>query len=217
MKILLSFLLLCLPGFAIFAQTPAITVIQKEIVSGKNLITNTDIPAREYVFPGWIGDYYLDTTTNLLTVQLRNMSKNGKLIRNKGKLILYDMENNSVKWTKKINYLKSSIKQYDDVLIQITETGTYRLNIETGQNMWMIPSQLAYIDDHSGIGVGYPLNAGIYARLEAYNLRWGNKVWFRGINRDFGWNDLFYFNDSVVMLIASGLQTINFKNGSGWD
>lgn len=49
------------------------------------------------------------------------------------------------------------------------------------------------------------------------NLKNGEIIWNRKLNRDFGWNDVFYANDSTLMVVASGLHAINLKTGKGWD
>jgi hypothetical protein len=218
MKRLITILLLCFSGVTVFAQKP-LTILSKEITAGKNLITNADIKAIEHVFPQRIDNYYLDTLTNLLTLQLRGISESGNWIKSTGKIVLYDLTNREEKWNKKINYLKSNILQYDDVLVQIQENTTSRLNIETGENQWQVTNSILYTDQFTGIGIGYPLafSSANAKRLEGINLSYGNLAWFREVSREYGWNDVIHLNDSVILLVAAGLHTINPKTGAGWD
>jgi outer membrane protein assembly factor BamB len=45
----------------------------------------------------------------------------------------------------------------------------------------------------------------------------GKHVWTRDINKEYGWNDHVYLNDSTLMVVAAGLHTINIYTGKGWD
>ncbi|HEX2393883.1 MAG TPA: hypothetical protein VHI78_00975, partial [Bacteroidales bacterium] len=215
MKILIS-IILTFSELYFFGQSYD-GVLKKDTIIGKNLIANTGIKAVEFEFPEMVFDFYPDSTTGLLTVHLRNADKKGKWFKNTGKIVLYDPESNSIKWSKKINYLKSNIRQYNDILLQTNQAGTSRLNMATGENIWTIASQLAYIDPKTGIGIGYQLNNNVSDRLNAYDLRWGSTTWYRGIKKEFGWNDIITLNDSVILLLASGLHSIHLKYGSGWD
>jgi hypothetical protein len=218
MKRLITLLFLCYSGFTLFAQSP-LTILHNEKTAGKNLISNRDIRAEEHFFPERIDKYYLDATTGLLTLQLRGKSENGNWLKNTGKVVLYDMPSKEVKWIKRINYLQSNILQYDDMLIQAKANTTYRLNLETGKNQWQLANHISYIDPGTGIGIGYPYSSsvGYSKRLEGIDLSRGKLVWHREINREYGWNDILPLNDSVILLVAAGLHTINLKNGGGWD
>ena len=53
--------------------------------------------------------------------------------------------------------------------------------------------------------------------LEGVNLISGNSIWEKELNREYGWNKTIQLNDSTILIAASGLHTVNIKNGSGWD
>jgi len=44
-------------------------------------------------------------------------------------------------------------------------------------------------------------------------LKNGNVIWQRDLNREYGWNDVFYTNDSTMIVVAAGLHAINIKTG----
>jgi hypothetical protein len=48
-------------------------------------------------------------------------------------------------------------------------------------------------------------------------LKSGNVIWKRDLNREYGWNDIFYTNDSTMIVVAAGLHSININSGKGWD
>ncbi len=210
--------LFCLISLTIFAQEK-LPIINNEIIAGRNYKANLDIKAREFIFPERIDNSYMDTTTNLLTIQLRGTSKNGKWLNNSGNVILYDLPNKKEKWVKKINYQQSRIEQFDNVIIQTIANKSYCLNIENGENQWEVKNTVNYVDPLQKIGIGYKLkiSTGYTNTLEGIDLTNGNPIWKREISREYSWNDIIHLNDSVIVVAAAGLHSINLKNGTGWD
>jgi hypothetical protein len=218
MKKLLAFGLFCFTALTIFAQTDLL-ILNNESIAGKNYKTNSEFKAKEYIFPERIDNSFVDTTTNLLTVQLRGTSKNGKWLNNSGNVILYDLSNKKEKWAKKINYQQSNIEQFDNVLIQTIANKSYCLNVENGENMWEVKNTIYYVDHLQKIGIGYKfkMSSGYTNTLEGIDLTNGNPIWKREISREYSWNDIFHLNDSIIVVAAAGLHSINLKNGTGWD
>lgn len=218
MKKLLAFGLFCFTALTIFAQTDLL-ILNNELIAGKNYKTNNEFKAKEYIFPERIYNSFVDTTTHLLTVQLRGTSKNGKWLNNSGNVILYDLSNKKEKWVKKINYQQSSIEQIDNVLIQTIANKSFCLNIENGENLWEVKNTIYYVDHLQKIGIGYKFknSTGYTNTLEGIDLTNGNPIWKREISREYSWNDIFHLNDSVIVVAAAGLHSINLKNGTGWD
>lgn len=218
-KKLHAIVFLCLTSQILFSQSQ-VSVLHQDKTAGKGLVSNTDINAKEKIFPLKINNYYLDPGNQTITLQLRGTSENGKWLNNTGKIVLYDLALDKERWVKKINYTQSNLLQHNDILIQTRENSTSRLNMETGEEQWKTyNTQVSYIDPINGIGIGYysDLYSGTTDKLEAIDLKRGNKVWFRDINREYGWNDLIRLNDSVILLVAAGLHTISLKGGGGWD
>ena len=210
--------ILSIATWTVYAQSE-IQIPDKVIVNGKNYKTNNDIRAKEYVFPERIENSFIDTISNLLTVQLRGISKNGKYLNNSGNILLYDLSNNKVKWSKKINYGQSNIEQFNNVIIHTIANKSYRLSMDNGENEWEVKNKIYYADPFQNIGIGYKIKAmsGYTNTLEGIDLRTGNAIWKREINREYSWNDIFHLNDSVIVVGAAGLHAINLKNGTGWD
>lgn len=52
--------------------------------------------------------------------------------------------------------------------------------------------------------------------LLGIDLNSGRTLWSRNVPRGGGWNDLFFLNDSTLMLVAGGLHSIHMKTGRGW-
>jgi hypothetical protein len=218
MKRLVTNILLNFIGLGMFAQS-SLLILTNEKVIGKNYLNNSDIKTLEYIFPERIDHSFIDTSTNLLTVQLRALTKNGKWLNNTGKMVMYDLSSNKEKWVKDLNYLQSNIEQYNDLIIQTTGNKSYSLNFENGQNQWEVKNNIYYVDPRQKIGIGYKFktSTGYTNTLEGINLSNGTPIWKREINREYGWNSVFHLNDSVIIIVAAGLHSLNLNNGKGWD
>lgn len=71
--------------------------------------------------------------------------------------------------------------------------------------------------DNIGIGYKFKTTTGYSNELEGIDLKNGQVVWKRDLNREYGWNDVFYTNDSTIIVVAAGLHAMNVKTGAGWD
>jgi hypothetical protein len=218
MKGLITLVFLSFLGLTIFAQSE-ITILYNEKTIGKNNLTNKDIIAKEFIFPDRIHDTYLDTITNCITVQLRGTSKNGKWLNNKGNVVLYDLIQKKVKWSKKIYYQQSGIKQHSHLIIQTIANKSFCLNYDNGENQWEVKNEIYYVEPFQKKGIGYKFSSfsGADNILEGIDLTNGNTIWQREINNEYGWNDIFHLNDSIIVIVATGLHSINVNNGLGWD
>ncbi len=204
---------------SIISAQSSLLILTNEKVIGKNFIANSDFLAREYNFPERIENSYIDTVTNLLTVQLRGITKNGKWLNSTGDMVLYDLSSKTINWSKKLNYQQSSIEQFENIIIQTIANKSYCLNIENGENKWEVKNTIYYTDPFQKIGIGYKFKSstGYTNTLEGIDLTNGNSIWKREVNREYSWNDVFHLNDSVLVVVAAGLHAIDLKHGTGWD
>lgn len=218
MKNLLIITFLICISLPLFSQSKLVS-IENDKIFGKNFKTNSDIIGTNYLFSERIENSYIDTISNLLTLQLRGITKNGKYLQNSGNIALFDLTNKTEKWSKKINYQLSSIFQLSNVIIQKTGIKSYCLDIENGSEKWEVKNSINYVNSHHKIGTGYKVNtfANNTNKLEGIDLTNGKPIWEREINREYGWNKIYNLNDSIVLVVSSGLHSINLKNGSGWD
>jgi len=201
-----------------FSQKNQMQVLSIEKTFGKCLVDSSDIKGLEYIFPERIHETYIDTTTGFLTVQLRGLRKE-KWLSNTGNIIQYDVKNQKVLWSKKIAYQTSSLQQFSKTMIYTVANKSYCLDINTGNELWEVKSNIYFVDPIDNIGIGYKFKSstGYSNELEGIDLKNGNVVWKRELNREYGWNDLFYINDSTMIVVAAGLHAINIKTGKGWD
>ena len=211
--------------FCIFAQDK-VSIPSNDIIIGRNYITNVDITAKKYEFPNKIYGWNLNDSTKTFTIQLRGTSDNepdskGILsdLKNTGDILLFDIQTGQIKWKHLIDYKGSTIDQYDRILIKSNENNSSCLNIENGEELWNTNRRIEYINSEKGIGIGIKRSSsgGMTNIVEGVNLKTGQSIWKRKINMDYNLNEFLPLNDSVVVVSANGLHTINLVNGKGWD
>lgn len=202
-----------------FGQKNQISVIKSEKILGKNFLDSSDIKGFEYAFSDRIEETFLDTTTGLLTTKLRGLTKNGKWLNSTGYIVQYDIKNETVLWNKKFSYQTSDLKQFNNTMIYTISNKSYCLNVHTGSEIWEVKNNIYLVDPIDQIGIGYKFKTmdGYSDELEGIDLKNGQVVWKRNLNREYGWNDVFYANDSILVVVASGLHALNIKTGQGWD
>lgn len=216
-KIILGFsLLITTLGFG---QKNQIQVSSHEKVFGKSLIDSSIIVGVAYVFPERINETFLDTPTGFLTVQLRGLSKNEKWLNNTGNIVQYDIKNKNVLWNKKITYASSSLQQFSNAIIYTVGNKSYCLDNKAGNELWEVKNNIYFVASNDNIGIGYNSRNSAKSSndLEGIDLKNGNVLWKRNLNRDYGWNDVLHSNDSTRIVVAGGLHAINIKTGKGWD
>lgn len=217
-KRLLIVSLMNLVGLTMYAQSD-IEILNQQKVVGKNYLTNKDIIAKEIVFPEKIYKTYIDTSANCITVQLRYESPTGKITRNNGNIVVYDLGQKKEKWSKKINYIQTNIDQFNDLFIETTAGKSYSLNAQNGEIQWEVKNKIIYNDPYQKIGLGYKIKGFGPENdlLQGIDLRNGHIKWTTPISRHFGWNNVVHLNDSTLIIVSSGIHSIHLKNGSGWD
>lgn len=218
MKTIVKILFLTILSIKTTAQTTSVEVLNDKIV-GKNYILQNDILATEFVFEKRIHHYYIDSITGYATLELRKLSKNGKVLNLDGLIVVYDLKSKTVKWTKKIDHSVSNYDQYGNIIIFSKGNKIIRLNIEDGSSMWEIKNNLYYVDPIKKIGLGYKYNglAGHLHTLEGINMDNGETIWQRELSREYGWNKIIKLNESNLLVVAGGLHYLDINTGLGWD
>lgn len=196
-----------------------ISTLVKDKEVGTILRSGQSISGVEYTFPDRIHDFQIDTINNYITFYLRGVSKNGKWLKSKGHVVRYNIEENEVLWFQKINFQSTSVEQYGGITLQTEGSKSYYLDNQTGEQLWEVKNSLIFADPIDKIGIGYKFQASQSKQntLEGIDLSTGRPIWEREISRDYSWNDVFYLNDSTLLIAASGLHTLNIFNGKGWD
>jgi hypothetical protein len=210
--------LLILVSVESFSQKKDFQVLHNAKVVGKNVIDSSEIKGVEYIFPERIQETFMDTTNGFLTVQLRGLKKE-KWLSNNGNILQYDLNNKSLLWSKKIAYQTSSLQQFSNAMIFTVANRSNCLNIRTGDEIWELKNNIYHVDPVNNVGIGYRFknSTGYSNEIEGIDLKSGEVIWTRDLNREYGWNDILYTNDSTLIVVAAGLHSININNGEGWD
>jgi len=197
-----------------FSQKNSLQVWHEKKKMGTNFVTGFDITGSEYVFPNDIHRVFFDAETNIATVQIKGR-------RTSGNILQYDMNDKKILWSKKIDYEIHELIKCGNLLILNEYNNAFVIDNRTGENVSKIMNYIYFANPKYNIGVAYfyiAAGEGYYTNdLMGIDLLKGNLLWKRTINRAYGWNDFFFLNDSTLLVAASGLHTINIKNGTGWD
>lgn len=197
-------------------------ILNNEKKFGNNLTTNKEIVGNEIIFPERIEESYLETESNRITIQLRGLTLGGSFLKNNGHVVLYDLTNKKAIWDKSINYQYYYLEQNGKYIFKTGLKKTYCLDFESGEDLWKAKNTIAFTNPELKIVIGYTpyiSNQLFYnnVNFEGIDLNTGNSIWKREINHDYGLDDIFMLNDSVAMVVSSGLHSVNMKTGLGWD
>ena len=204
-----------LQGQFMFSQND-LKVLHTEEILGKNLMNETDIIGTVYTFPARIHLFSLDTKANMLTIQLRGLMGKKEKLNKTGTILQYDMEFKNVLWSSNVVYKIDRPEQWGNFLIK----NGYSIDINTGKHLWVVKHDIYWVDSKKNICIGYKKNSNFtsYANvLEGVDIKNGKILWKREIDRKYGWSDLFYMNDSTLIVVASGIHEVNIYTGKGWD
>ena len=202
----------------IFAQQ---SFSQKELnlstydtILSRNLITNSDVKAKVYAFEDRISVFRVDSITNTSTITLRNLTKNKKRLKNKGKILTLDFENNKILWNKRFLFNYDNVYIFDSLLIYYEQNNIELWSIRNGKKVWDEKLNLHYLIPSKKIALAY-YNAQAPKYLQAIDLTNGNTLWERKLNKDNGWEEVQSLNDSIYLIYSNGLHTLNINDGSG--
>jgi len=190
-----------------------------DIYIGRNFITNTYIRAKRYDFAESIYKWGVDDSAKMMTLQFRGAMNAGSDLKDSGNVALMNLLTGDMLWKQEINFLNSTFEQYDTVLIKMDGNASSRLNLATGEKEWTSKYSFCYVNPHQQIGTGYASSTdgnGI-SKIEGVDLKTGNPLWKRKINKNYTLNEFIPLNDSVIVFSANGLHLAQLKNGKGWD
>lgn len=185
---------------------------------GKNLRTDEIIVATEYIFPDHIKSFFVDSAFGIVTMKLQKIDPKKSWENPAGYLMLYDMNKNLLKGTRKINYLTDSLIQCNSGFIHsMPDKSTYR-SFKGNGNSYSTKNNMVFVSQESDLGLGYRSLAmnQMNNTIQGIKLTDGKVLWEKELTRAFGWNDAFFLNDTVLIIVASGLHTIDVHNGKGW-
>ena len=198
-------------------QKPLISV--KDSVFGKLLAHDLELKGKIYGFGSQIRDLTVDPSQRYFIIQLRDLSKNGKWLKNKGRILVFDSFANEVKWVRPIKYPFNQLSKFGDVLILKQGAKSARLSITEGHEMPLGKKEVYWVDNEFNIGLFYKVRDvfTLSNKLQAINLDNGKILWERKLENKFGWEKVFYESDSTLYIHGAGLQKLDVFTGKGWD
>jgi outer membrane protein assembly factor BamB len=187
----------------------------KDSIIGASHATGLPVTATRYIAPGKIDKWHWDGVSDNLLLELRELDKKGLSFKNEGTLNMIDLKTKDVKWTQKVNYNSSDVKQFGNYYFLTDKKKNLRLDPETGNALWESRCEFYFIDPALNIGIGYPVQS-MSNKLSAIDLSNGSVLWNKEIDRTFGWNDAYMLNDSMLLISVNGIHGIDLASGSGW-
>ena len=213
----IAFLLLLIIPYLTHSQNDAITFHEKKVV-GVDYSTGGDVTASRIHFDQRIEHTYLDSPAQILTLELRDLTKNKKYYKAKGAVVQYDLEDNKMLWSKDVNYNNTHYAHFNNLMIRTKGKKSICIDTETGQEKWELHNHIAHVFPGSKVAMGYKTQGrdDKFLSLQGINLDNGAVIWQRSIDRTFGWREMVNLNDSTVLISSSGIHSVNFKTGKGW-
>jgi len=194
-------------------------LVDKEEVIIKSVLTGEDIKGIAYKLGERVEDFYIDTLLQAALVQLRGLSKRKKKPVDSGTLLYLDLKSDTVAWTKKMSYEEDKIKHFPGVIIKekIYKDRTFLIDHKTGIVSKEIAQDIFYVSPSNNLGIGYDKRAVVDPSiLHGVDLNTNTVLWKERVDRKFGVSECVHLSDSVLLLSASGLHSINIENGDGW-
>ncbi len=192
-------------------------VYSQNKVIGRHFTSSTDIYGLVFTFSERIEHSFYDEKRDVISVLSRGVNSRDRL-KNKGEILVYDLENATVKWSRNVRYFANSIFQPKGFLLENKGLKTTVSQIEDGSKLWKAPYETFFVAEEHQMAIGYDTQGSRNDNnvLEGFDLSTGKSMWNRSIPRKSGWNDIKQLNDSIYIVLASGLHTINARSGEGW-
>ncbi|MFA8300881.1 MAG: hypothetical protein ACEPOV_12010 [Hyphomicrobiales bacterium] len=212
---IISFLFI---SFGLFAQKHDLNVTIHESTLGNNLLSGVGFNATEYYFPENV--YRIESAdNNYLSIFLLQQRSNRKVFKNRGKYVVYDLNNNKLLWYRKQNILQSRTLHRGNFIFYLKDRSTKCLDFYTGEKL--LSSDQSFIETryNDKIALGYlEVSGTVY--LEGVSLVKGSSFgigfWNRKAKRASSINDIRQVNDSTLLVHCGGLHKIDMKSGRGW-
>ncbi len=187
-------------------------------VIGFDFITHDSIHAEVRQFSEPVYFAFLDSIHRMMTVQLRPLTKNQKYYKNEGAIVQYDLDLDQVLWSRDINYNDALVEHYGYRMIETKKGKSVMIDLATGQNLWEVKNNIFRIFPLLDFGLGYRVKKfGTNLQdVEGINLSTGQVMWTREIDRKFGWQEIIPIDSTKILISASGLHMLDYRDGKGW-
>jgi hypothetical protein len=218
-RLLILTLLVSLPT-SLWAQKGSLTGTENDVVFGAILKTGQTLKGTRYTFDKRIHKCTMDSASHLAALQLRGIAKNGKYLESKGYISSFDLNTQQILWSRKVNYQFTSVSHKPSSFLLTNIDESICIDLHSGQNIFSLKKHIYYQNDKYKVALGYGTNGMLTSAeqtLIGYDLQNTQVLWKRKLTREYTWNDAFLIDDSTLMVVSSGLHTVNLRTGKGWD
>ncbi len=204
-------------GLSLSAQS-SVKIKESTKIIGHSSLTNQDIQAREFVFPDSIKQLHVDTLSYCLNVTTQRATNNKRYPSLSGLLIRYDLQQSKVNWSKKIKYDKYYFRFLGPYIFMKNYRSSIFLNNDNGEQLWDMYGEVFDVSfKNFGVGMSNTDGSTHLNVAKGYNLTNGAELWERSFSYEYEGNTYLKLSDSVILLVADGIHTLNLKDGSGLD
>ena len=212
----LFYLILC--SFSCICQNTKVTFTESLSEIGVYKEDSTSFKANKIEFSDRIYKVFVDTINNNTIIQFRDVGDSGEYYKSKGYLTSYSLGKRKFNWGAKIKFSPKNFTQIDTTILLKIGKINYCLDSKSGEVIWKKSNNVRFIDPSNTKALGYRFSSeNDSGWLRCIDVSSGNVLWERFVNRESGWEDARYLNDSTLLVSSSGLHYINLNSGSGWE
>ena len=211
--------LLLLPGSSsrLLAQKAPADALGVEIELGRHYAQDRPLQATRFTFEYPVVHHGFDTSTQLLTFITRALSKDGATLKKKGAIVQYDLRAGRVAWRKEINFNYEGYLQTGPTLLYQRKGVVSTLDPRTGRPAKVLKHSLFFLSAGGGVGIGHDaVDAKGVAKFHGLDIATRAMRWERELDVTFGCDEFVTYGDTAAVVIASGLHTIDLRDGGGW-
>ncbi|MFN2424144.1 MAG: PQQ-binding-like beta-propeller repeat protein, partial [Cryomorphaceae bacterium] len=214
----IQFAAVLLAGLNVPAQGHAQEVFRQDILVGTDRLAGRDLYATVLNFPDKVGHVYPDLENGLIQAVSEFDDADAFGLSSKGDLWVYDLKADKMRWSSKIRFANNAVYGIEGVFVENPGNKAFGYDAATGKRQWKAYHDIYFLDGPSRIAVGYETRGAYGSKnmLSGIDMDTGETLWYRKIQKELGWNELLQLSDSVYLVMAAGLHSVNIFNGGGW-
>lgn len=205
MKYFITFVFACL-------SISATCYSQEELLVIGDKLDGTELKAACYTFPERIQTFSVDSSLDSLYLHLRETTKNGKYLKNRGEIALYHITDREFVWKVLVDYSKTYVNGTKDGILFTTSNRVSFIDKKTGNILWEQMLFPVYKDESLNLLLGYK-NA-VSQKLRAVRLTDGMELWQTKVAHEYGWNQVYSLDGAKRLVVADDICEFDLLTGS---
>lgn len=190
--------------FVVAYAQPNERIIGKKVDGG-------DLTAVYYSFPQRLQSFSTDKSMRYICLHFRDTTSNGKSLKNKGEVGIYDIKRREIMWKDPINYLSTLPVFTSEGVLLHEMTKTSLLDFQTGNERWKSSFFHVYVSDSLNVLLGYKYPASDI--LRAIRLSDGTELWRRKLSHRYGWQQQYDIYPDKRLIVADDIHELNLLTG----